>query len=193
MEPGDPVMHEAGAYPALPNNEYGWEKLYAERVALAIGRRTGMAVRIARLQNCYGPEGTWRGGREKAPAAIARKIATAADGGEIEIWGDGSAVRCFTYVDDMVDGLRRLMDSELGEPANIGSPEYVTVDELVQLVMRIAGKRLRVRWVAGPVGVQSRNFGNQRIESLGWAPAVSLADGMARTYAWIAAQVACAR
>ncbi|HEV2070479.1 MAG TPA: NAD-dependent epimerase/dehydratase family protein [Acidimicrobiales bacterium] len=131
MEPGEPELDEAQASPALPDNEYGWEKLYAERVAEADGRRSGMAVRIARFQNCYGPEGTWRGGREKAPAAICRKVAEVDDGGTIEVWGDGTAVRSYTYVDDLVDGIVRLMRSGLAGPANIGNPEYVTVDELV--------------------------------------------------------------
>ena len=132
-----------GAYPAMPDNEYGWEKLYAERMATAYGRRHGMAVRIARFQNCYGPEGTWRGGREKAPAAICRKVAEAADGGEIEVWGDGSAVRSYTYVDDMVDGIFRLTQSDLEGPVNIGCPEYVTVNQLVETVASVARKRIR--------------------------------------------------
>lgn len=190
MVPGEAEMHEDEAYPAMPDNEYGWEKLYAERVARAVARRSGLAVRIARLQNCYGPEGTWQGGREKAPAAIARKVAMAADGGAIEVWGDGTAVRSYTYVDDMVDGLRRLMDSTLDEPANIGAADYVTVEQLVRLVLRVAAKDVQVRWVTGPVGVRARNFGNRRIAALGWRPTISLAEGMARTYRWVAEQVA---
>ena len=141
MMPGEPEMTEAEAYPALPDNEYGWEKLYAERTAMAYGRRYGMAIRIARFQNCYGPEGTWRGGREKAPAAICRKVAEVDDGGTIEVWGDGSAVRSYTYVDDMVDGIYRLTQSEIEGPVNIGSPEYVTVNELVDVVAEVAKKR----------------------------------------------------
>jgi nucleoside-diphosphate-sugar epimerase len=193
MEPGEPELTEDQAYPALPDNEYGWEKLYAERTALAYGRRYGMHVRIARFQNCYGPEGTWRGGREKAPAAICRKVAEAEDGGTIEVWGDGRAVRSYTFVDDMVDGIYRLTQSNLTAPANIGSPEYVTVDELVAIVADVAGKRLGVRHVDGPVGVRSRNFSNARIYSTGWRPRFSLRDGIARTYPWIEAQVRRAR
>ena len=158
MAPGEPELAEDGAYPALPDNEYGWEKLYSERVALAFGRRYGMPVRIARFQNCYGPEGTWQGGREKAPAAMCRKVAEAPDGGAIEVWGDGKAIRSYTYVDDMVDGIYRLMQSELEGPVNIGAPEYVTVDELAQTVAAVAGKSIRIEHVEGPVGVRSRNF-----------------------------------
>ncbi|MDC7790059.1 NAD-dependent epimerase/dehydratase family protein [Rhodoplanes sp. TEM] len=189
MRPGEPEMAEDGAYPALPDNEYGWEKLYSERIALAYARRTGMAVRIARFQNCYGPEGTWQGGREKAPAAICRKVACAPDGGEVEVWGDGTAVRSYTYVDDMVDGIFRLTQSHLEGPVNIGNPEYVTVDELVAATAATAGKRIRIRHVDGPVGVQSRNFSNARIESLGWRAAWPLRRGIAATYSWIATQV----
>ncbi len=189
MVPGEPELTEAGAYPAQPDNEYGWEKLYAERVAQAYGRRHGMAVRIARFQNCYGPEGTWRGGREKAPAAICRKVAEAADGGAIEVWGDGSAVRSYTYIDDMVDGVVALIRSGLEGPVNIGNPEYVTVEELVDTVAGVAGKSISCRYVPGPVGVQSRNFSNARIESLGWRARFPLGDGIAATYPWVADEV----
>lgn len=190
---GEPELTEANAYPAMPDNEYGWEKLYAERMAEAYGRRFGFAVRIARFQNCYGPEGTWQGGREKAPAAICRKVAEANDGGEIEVWGSGTAVRSYTYVDDMVEGVRRLMQSDLQGPVNIGNPEYVSVDELVQTAADVAGKTIKARHVDGPVGVQSRNFSNARIESLGWRAQWPLRRGLAATYPWIAEQVAAAR
>ncbi len=189
MQPDEPELAEEGAYPALPDNEYGWEKLYAERIALAFGRKYGIAVRIARFQNCYGPEGTWTGGREKAPAAICRKVAEALDGGTIQVWGDGTAIRSYTYVDDMVDGIYRLTGSSLEGPANIGSPEYVSVAQLVQTVADVAGKKLRIQYVKGPVGVQSRNFSNERIYDLGWRPRFSLRDGVARTYPWVEAQV----
>jgi nucleoside-diphosphate-sugar epimerase len=189
MAPGEPALAEEQAYPALPDNEYGWEKLYAERMALAYGRRFGLPVRIARFQNCYGPEGTWTGGREKAPAAICRKVAEAPDGGTVEVWGDGSAIRSYTYVDDMVDGIYRLTHSDLTGPTNIGSPEYVSVDELVRTVADVAGKRVRVKHVTGPVGVRSRNFSNERIYSTGWRARFSLRDGIACTYPWVEAQV----
>jgi nucleoside-diphosphate-sugar epimerase len=188
MEVGDAEVDEDGAYPALPDNEYGWEKLYAERLAMAYGRRFGMAVRIARFQNCYGPEGTWTGGREKAPAAICRKVAEADDGEMIEIWGDGTAVRNFIYVDDLIDGICRLMESDIDGPANLGSAEYVSVKQLVDTVAAVSGKSINVRWVDGPVGVQSRNFSNARIRALGWQPRFSLRDGIERTYPWVESQ-----
>src|SRR3989440_5497232 len=165
MQPGEPELTEEGAYPALPDNEYGWEKLYAERMTQAFGRKYGIAVRIARFQNCYGPEGTWNGGREKAPAAICRKVAETADGGSIEVWGDGTAIRSYTYVDDMVDGIHRLTESPLEGPANIGSPQYVSVAEVVHRVSEAAGKNVRVTYVPGPLGVQYRNFTHERINA----------------------------
>lgn len=190
----EPELAEADAYPALPDNEYGWEKLYSERVAQAYGRNTGMAVRIARFQNCYGPYGTWRGGREKAPAATCRKIAEIQNGtGTIEAWGDGSAVRSYTYVNDMIDGILRLTRSDLDSPTNIGSPEYVTVSELIDTVAEIAGKQIRTRYIEGPIGVQSRNFSNARIESLGWRARYSLQDGIGLTYPWINDEVQAAQ
>jgi GDP-D-mannose 3',5'-epimerase len=189
MQPGEPEMIEAEAFPAQPDNEYGWEKLYAERIALAYARNRGMTVRIARFQNCYGPEGTWVGGREKAPAAICRKVAQAKDGGTIEVWGDGSAVRSYTYVDDMVDGITLLMHSDLEGAVNIGCPQYVTVNELVDTVAEVAGKEIHIKHVEGPVGVQSRNFSNERIYSIGWQAKFYLKEGIYRTYPWIQAQV----
>jgi nucleoside-diphosphate-sugar epimerase len=190
MKPGEPEMTEEEAYPALPDNEYGWEKLYSERMALAYGRRFGMRIRIARFQNCYGPEGTWTGGREKAPAAMCRKVAEVEDGGTIEAWGDGTAIRSYTYIDDMLDGIYRLMQSDLGVPVNIGCPQYVSVKELIDTVAEVAGKKVRVRYVEGPVGVQSRNFSNARIYSLDWTSKFDLREGIARTYPWVAEQVA---
>jgi len=189
MTADEPELAEEEAYPAQPDNEYGWEKLYAERTALAYGRRYGMAIRIARFQNCYGPEGTWTGGREKAPAAICRKVAEAKDGGTIEVWGDGSAMRAYTYVDDMVDGIYRLVQSDCAEPINIGRQEYVSVNQLVAVVARVAGKRIALKHVDGPVGVKARNFRNDKIRSLGWESRFSLAEGIARTYPWIEEQV----
>lgn len=189
MEPGEPEMTEDGAIPANPDNEYGWEKLYSERVALAYGRRYGMKVRIARFENCYGPEGTWTGGREKAPAAICRKVAEANDGGSIEVWGDGTAIRNYTYIDDLVAGIYMLMQSDLEGPVNIGGEEYVTVAELVRTVIEVSGKRLNVKYVPGPIGVQVRNFSKARIKSLGWEARYSLKEGIARLYPWIEAQV----
>jgi nucleoside-diphosphate-sugar epimerase len=189
MKVGEPEMTEAEAFPAHPDNEYGWEKLYSERMALAYERNRGMEVRIARFQNCYGPEGTWTGGREKAPAALCRKIAEAEEDGTIEVWGDGSAVRSYTYVDDMVEGIYLLMHSDLHTAANIGCPQYVTVDELAETIARVSGKKINLKHVAGPVGVQSRNFSNARIYSIGWKSRFSLEDGIRLTYPWIEQQV----
>ena len=189
MELGEAELTEDDAYPALPDNEYGWEKLYAERAVASYAREGRFQARIARFQNCYGPEGTWTGGREKAPAALCRKVAESTDG-TIEVWGDGSAVRSFIYVDDLVEGVRRLVDSEVSDPTNIGTREYVSVQELVELVASSAEKQITPLWVPGPVGVQSRNFSNDRIESLGFDPKFRLVQGLANTYPWIANQVA---
>jgi len=189
MKPGEPELPEEGAYPAMPHNEYGWEKLYAERMAMAYGRRNKMRIRIARFQNCYGAEGTWRGGREKAPAALSRKIAEMKEGGNVEVWGDGTAVRSYTHVDDMVDGIYRLMHSKIDVPVNIGCPQYVTVDELARTIAKVSGKKIKIKHIDGPVGVQSRNFSNNRIYSTGWKSKVSLEEGIRRTYPWVAEQV----
>ena len=193
MKPGEPELTEEEAYPAIPDNEYGWEKLYAERMSMAYGRKFGIPVRIARFQNCYGPDGTWTGGREKAPAAICRKVAEAEDGGTVEAWGDGTAIRSYTYVDDMVEGIYLLMHSDLEGPVNIGSPQYVSVKELVDTVAGVAGKKVKIKWVEGPVGVQSRNFSNERIYSIGWKSRYTLEDGIRHTYPWIEGQVLAGR
>lgn len=193
MELDEPELSEEQAYPAGPDNEYGWEKLYAERMAMAYGRRYKMNIRLARFQNCYGPEGTWRGGREKAPAALCRKVAEAEDGGTIEVWGDGTATRAFTYIDDLVEGIRLLMNYSLEDGVNIGRQEYVTVDQLAMTVVEISGKTIHFKHVQGPVGVKARNFRNDRITSIGWTSRFSLRDGLSRTYPWIKAQVAAAK
>jgi GDP-D-mannose 3',5'-epimerase len=189
MHVGEDALDEAGAYPAQPDNEYGWEKLYSERLALAHGRRHGFAVRIGRFENCYGPEGAYRGGREKAPAALCRKVAEAPETGSIEIWGNGSARRSFVYVDDLIEGIFTLAGSDLQGPANIGTEEFVTVDELASLITETAGKTLQFEHVEGPVGVDSRNFSHERMRSLGWRPRFSLREGLAATYPWVAEQV----
>jgi len=189
MNKNEAELSEEEAYPALPDNEYGWEKLYAERMAMAYGRRFGMAIRIARFQNTYGPEGTWRGGREKAPAAMCRKVALASEDGEVEVWDDGTAMRAYTYIDDLIDGIVLLMHSNLENGVNIGRQEYVSVDELIHTVAEVAGKRISVRHVEGPVGVQARNFRNDRITSIGWTSRVPLREGILRTYSWIKSQV----
>jgi len=185
MLPGEPELSESEAIPAKPNNEYGWEKLYSEITAMTYARKSDINVRIARFQNCYGPEGEWIGGREKAPAAMCRKIAESEDGGTIEIWGDGSAIRSYIYIDDMTEGIFTLMHSGLEGPVNIGCPQYVSVNELIETVCEVAGKRVRIKNIEGPVGVQSRNFSNARIYSTGWRSKFTLKDGIELTYPWI--------
>ena len=191
LDPDNPNCAEDSAYPAAPDSEYGWEKLFSERLYLAYHRNHGVEVRVARYHNIFGPEGSWNDGKEKAPAAICRKVAMAPDGGEIEIWGDGQQTRSFLYVDECVEGTLRLMRSDFTGPVNIGSEEMVTIDALVDMAADIAGKRIAKRHVPGPTGVRGRNSDNRLIaERLGWAPRARLADGLAPTYAWIAAQVA---
>lgn len=190
-DPDNPKCSEDSAYPAAPDSEYGWEKLFSERLYLAYSRNYGVEVRIARFHNIFGPEGTWKGGKEKAPAAVCRKVAEAPDGHEIEIWGDGLQTRSFLYIDECVEGVRRLMDSSFSGPVNIGSEEMVTINKLAELVMDIAGKRLRIKHVPGPTGVRGRNSDNRLIgERLDWEPAMPLRDGIGLTYRWISSQTA---
>ncbi len=189
-DPANPDCREDSAYPADPDSEYGWEKLFSERLFLSYGRNYGMAVRIARYHNVFGPEGAWNDGREKAPAAVCRKVATAADGDEIEIWGDGRQTRSFLFIDECLEATRRLVASDFAGPVNIGSEEMVSIDDLVDMVAGIAGKRLRKRHVPGPLGVRGRCSDNALIrQRLGWAPSRPLREGMERTYVWIAEQV----
>ena len=191
MDPDNPKCSEDSAYPAAPDSEYGWEKLFSERLFLAYHRNHGLQVRIARLHNIFGPEGTWEGGREKAPAAMCRKVAETPKGSPIEVWGDGKQTRSFLYVDECLEGIRRLMASDFTGPVNIGSEEMVTINQLAQLVMRVAGKELQIKHVPGPLGVRGRNSDNALIrEKLGWAPSQKLEAGVRKTYAWIATQVA---
>jgi GDP-D-mannose 3', 5'-epimerase len=190
LDPDNPNCREDSAYPANPDSEYGWEKLFSERLYLAFGRNYGFDVRVARYHNIFGPLGTWQGGREKAPAAVCRKVAMAADGGEIEIWGDGKQTRSFLYVDECIEGTLRLMRSDFKGPVNIGSDEMVTINDLVEVVSRAAGKRVTRRHVSGPLGVRGRNSDNALIKQrLGWAPSRPLSDGIAPTYAWILDQM----
>ncbi len=189
-DPNNPHCSEDSAYPAAPDSEYGWEKLFSERLYLSFMRNHGVQVRIARFHNIFGPEGTWTGGREKAPAAVCRKVAEAPDNGEIEIWGDGEQTRSFLYIDECIEGVRRLMESEFTGPVNIGSEEMVTINQLAAMVMDIAGKKLSIRHIPGPLGVRGRNSDNRLIrEKLGWAPSMKLRDGLAKTYDWVRAQV----
>lgn len=189
-----PVTREDSAYPAAPDSEYGWEKLFSERLYLSYNRNHGMECRIARYHNIFGPEGTWTGGREKAPAALCRKIGEAADGDEIEIWGDGKQTRSFLYVDECVEGTIRLMRSGFPGPVNIGSEEMVSINQLAAMIMSVAGKTVKLRHIPGPLGVRGRNSQNDLIrEKLGWAPSAPLMEGLANTYPWIERQIQLSR
>jgi GDP-D-mannose 3', 5'-epimerase len=188
-DPDNPRCAEDTVYPAQPDSEYGWEKLFSERLYLAYMSNYRIRVRIARFHNIFGPEGTWTGGREKAPAAICRKVAEASDGDEIEIWGDGKQTRSFLYIDECIEAVRRLGRSSFRGPVNIGSEEMVTINALAQMVIQIAGKELRLRHVPGPQGVRGRNSDNRLLfQKLGWAPSQPLLKGVERTYRWIEAQ-----
>lgn len=189
-DPKNPKCDEASAYPGEPDSEYGWEKLFSERLYFAFFRNHELDVRVARFHNIFGPQGTWTGGREKAPAALCRKIAEQPDDGTIEVWGDGEQTRSFLYIDECIEGVRRFMTSDFMGPVNIGSEEMVTINEMASIIMQIAGKRLKVNHVPGPVGVRGRNSDNRLIrEKLGWAPSQPLSVGLEKTYRWIDAQV----
>jgi nucleoside-diphosphate-sugar epimerase len=189
-DPDNPNCTEDSAYPAAPDSEYGWEKLFSERLYFSYMRNYGVEVHVARFHNIFGPEGTWRGGREKAPAAVCRKVAESRDGDEIEIWGDGKQTRSFLYIDECLEGVRRLMESDFSGPVNIGSEEMVSINQLAETVMAIAGKPLAIRHIRGPLGVRGRNSDNRLIhERLQWRPERSLREGLEKTYAWITAQV----
>jgi GDP-D-mannose 3', 5'-epimerase len=186
----NPNCAEDSAYPANPDSEYGWEKLFSERLFLAYNRNHGMNCSVARFHNIFGPEGTWTGGREKAPAAICRKVASAPNGGSIEIWGDGKQTRSFLYIDECLEGLVRIMRSSFAGPVNIGSDEMVTINQLAKMTIDISGKSLSVTHVPGPMGVRGRRSDNDLIKvKLGWAPSGKLVHGLEKTYAWINQQV----
>ena len=190
-DPENPNCAEESAYPADPDSEYGWEKLFSERLYTSYVRNYGMEIHIARFHNIFGPEGTWDGGREKAPAAMCRKVAEAPEGGVIEMWGDGRQTRSFLYIDECLEGVRRFMESDFLGPVNIGSEEMVSINELAEMAMEIAGKRLSIRHVEGPLGVRGRNSDNRLLaEKLGWQPTEPLRAGMETTYVWIEEQVA---
>jgi nucleoside-diphosphate-sugar epimerase len=189
-DPDNPNCFEDSAYPAAPDSEYGWEKLFSERLYLAFHRNYGMDVRIARYHNIFGPEGTWQGGREKAPAALCRKIAMAQDGGEIEMWGDGKQTRSFLFIDECIEGTLRLMRSDWTGPVNIGSEEMVTINQLTEMIKDIAGKKILIKHIRGPLGVRGRNSNNRLIkDKLGWAASMPLRKGLEITYEWINQQV----
>lgn len=188
LDPNNPNCEESSAYPANPDSEYGWEKLFSERLYLAYARNYKLNVRIARYHNIYGPEGTWKGGKEKAPAAICRKVAEAES--EIEVWGDGEQTRSFLYIDECIEATRRLMESDFTGPVNIGSDEMVTINQLVKLAQEASGKTVNVKHIDGPLGVRGRNSDNKLIaEKLGWAPNYPLKNGIKNTYEWIGKQL----
>lgn len=188
LDVNNPLMTEASAYPADPDSEYGWEKLFSERLYQAFARNHGIDVRIARLHNVFGPEGTWQGGREKAPAALCRKVAESS--GTVEVWGPGTQTRSFMYIDDCIEGIHRLMASDYSQPINIGSDRMITVNDLVQLISKIANKTVNINNIPGPVGVMGRTSDNTLIQQvLGWAPPDSLELGLEKTYQWIESQL----
>jgi GDP-D-mannose 3',5'-epimerase len=191
LDPDNPRCSEESAYPAEPDSEYGWEKLFSERLFLSYMRNYGLTVRIGRFHNIFGPQGTWRGGREKSPAALCRKIAEAESGSEIEIWGDGKQTRSFLYIDECVEAIRRMMEGSFEGPVNIGSEEMVTINQLADYIAAIAGKKIGKKHIPGPLGVRGRNSDNRLIrEKLGWEPSQPLRDGLQKTYTWISGQVA---
>ena len=189
-DPNNPKCNEESAYPAEPDSEYGWEKLFSERLFLSYSRNYGLKVRIARFHNIFGPEGTWQGGKEKAPAAVCRKVAQAKDGESIEIWGDGLQTRSFLYIDECLNGVRRLMDSDFEGPVNIGSEEMIALNDLAKMVIKISGKSLHIKNIPGPLGVRGRNSDNNLIgEKLHWKPNYPLENGIKITYDWINTQL----
>jgi GDP-D-mannose 3',5'-epimerase len=190
VDPQSPNCAESSVYPALPDSEYGWEKLFSERLYLAHHMNYGVNVRIARFHNIFGPFGAWNNGREKAPSAICRKVAQAPNGGNIEIWGDGQQTRSFLYIDECLDGVLKLMESDFTGPVNIGSEQMVSINELVDMVCRIAGKTLNKVYIKGPMGVRGRNSDNKLIfTKLGWKPTMDLESGLRSTFSWISKQL----
>ena len=186
-DPDNPNCEESSAYPANPDSEYGWEKLFSERIYLSYHRNFGIPVAVARYHNIFGPEGTWDGGKEKAPAAICRKVLRS--NGEIEIWGDGEQTRSFLYIDECIEATRRLMSSSFIGPVNIGSEEMVTINQLVKIAASVENKEVKVKHIPGPLGVRGRNSNNDLIRrELGWDYSMSLKDGISRTYEWIKSQ-----
>lgn len=189
-DPDNPKCSEESAYPAYPDSEYGWEKLFSERLYMSYYRNHGLPVRIARFHNIFGPEGTWQGGKEKAPAAVCRKVASTPNDGEIEIWGKGDQTRSFLFIDECVEGIRRLISSDCQDVLNIGSDEMIAINDLARMAIDISGKNMAIKNVPGPEGVRGRNSDNKLIrEKLGWAPTFPLRSGMEITYRWIENQI----
>jgi len=190
LDPNNPNCEESSAYPANPDSEYGWEKLFSERMFLAFHRNYNLDIRIARFHNIFGPYGTYKDGKEKAPAAICRKVAECLDGGEIEVWGDGEQTRSFLYIDECIEGVLKLMESDFIGPVNIGSDEMVTINDMVNSVIDISGKMVYIKHVDGPTGVRGRNSDNNLIkEKLNWSPTQPLYNGLVKTYEWINSKI----
>ena len=190
LDTNNPGLRESDAYPADPDSEYGWEKLFSERMFLAFNRNNKIPVAIARYHNIYGPEGTWDGGKEKAPAAICRKVIMTPENGEVEIWGDGCQTRSFLYIDECIEATRRLMKSDFTGPVNIGSEEMVTINQLVSMAAGVEGKNVNRKHIEGPLGVRGRNSNNDLVkEKLGWTYSMSLEQGIYKTYKWIQSQI----
>jgi len=190
LDPLNPNCREDSAYPAHPDSEYGWEKLFSERIYLAYHRNHGLNVRIARFHNIFGPFGSWNNGKEKAPAALCRKVAEAKEGGELVMWGDGEQTRSFLYIDECLEGVIRLMESDFIGPVNIGSEEMISINDFAKMIMKVAGKKLVIKHIPGPIGVRGRNSDNTLIqEKLGWKPTQPLIEGVKKTYDWISLQI----
>lgn len=190
MDPNNPKCSEESAYPAAPDSEYGWEKLFSERLYLSYNRNYGIEVRIARFHNIFGPQGTWKDGKEKAPAAMCRKAAEAINGTSIEVWGDGKQTRSFLYIDECVEAVLRLMNSDFTGPVNIGSEEMISINDFAQMAIDLSGKNLKINNISGPTGVRGRNSDNALLkEKLNWEPSMPLIEGMQKTFKWISEQV----
>ena len=190
LDPNNPLLSEDSAYPANPDSEYGWEKLFSERLYLTFARCYNIDVRVARFHNVFGPNGSWNNGKEKAPAALCRKVALAKDGDEIEVWGPGTQTRSFLFIDECIEGIHRIMESNCRVPVNLGSERMISINDLVMLIASIANKQVSIKNIPGPMGVMGRNSDNRLIKELvGWTPDENLEEGLKKTYSWVAGQI----
>jgi GDP-D-mannose 3', 5'-epimerase len=190
LDPNNPNCEESSAYPANPDSEYGWEKLFSERLFMSFGRNYNLDVRIARFHNIFGPESTFEGGKEKAPAALCRKVAEAQEGGTIEVWGDGAQTRSFLFIDECIDGIFALMNSTYKQPVNIGSEEMISINDLAKTIIQLSGKNLTIKNIKGPEGVRGRNSDNNLVQEVtGWSPSMTLKQGLEKTYSWVNKQI----
>jgi nucleoside-diphosphate-sugar epimerase len=190
LDPNNPILSEDSAYPANPDSEYGWEKLFSERLYMTYARNYGIDVRIARFHNVFGPNGSWNNGKEKAPAALCRKVALADDDGEVEIWGPGNQTRSFLYIDECIEGIHRIMESDYDKPVNLGSERLISINELVLLIANLTNKKVTINNITGPMGVMGRRSDNKLIERvIGWKPHEDLETGLIKTYRWINEQI----